>query len=94
MAEIITLTTPLAGAVTNDYRLVSLSLDIQAQSVQMVARSNLGAYVTRLVLDVEAVNLLKLLNTANLSVKSLQRRALEYMASKGDFIGTVNGTPD
>lgn len=94
MAEILTLATPVAGPTTNNYRLVSLSLDIQAQSVHMIAFSDTGAYVTRVVLGQEAVDLMRALNTANLATKSLQRRALEYMANKGDFTGSVSGTPD
>jgi hypothetical protein len=94
MAEILTLTTPVVGATTSTYKLVSLNLDIQAPSVQLIALSDSGRYTTRVVLGQAAIDLMHLLNTANLAVKSLQRRALEYMAAQGDFTGTVNGTPD
>lgn len=43
----------------------------------------------------EGQTLLSQLNNANLSVKSLQKRALEWCASKRpELAGNVSGTPD
>lgn len=43
----------------------------------------------------EAITLLKQLNVANLSVKSLERRCMEWVATKRpDLAGTITGTPD
>ena len=38
--------------------------------------------------------LMRALNKADLSVKSLQRRILERLALDGHLVGTVSGTPD
>lgn len=94
MAEILTLTAPIAGPTTTNYHLVSLNLDIQAQTVHLIAKSDTSTYVSRVVQGQPAIDLMHALNTANLTVKSLQRRALEYMAAQGDFTGTISGVPD
>lgn len=94
MAESLTLTTPIAQPSITAYHLIQLNMNIELQNVFMAARSDIGTVVTRSVDGAVAVNLMHTLNTANLSVKSLQRRALEYMAAQGDFAGSVSGTPD
>jgi hypothetical protein len=42
----------------------------------------------------EAVNMIKFLNTANLTTKSLHKRVLEKLSTDGVLPGTVTGTPD
>lgn len=94
MAEILTLSTPVTSPTITNYKLVALSFDIEAQSISMTAKSNTGSYLSRVINGAVAVTLMNQLNTANLSVKSLQRRVLEYMAMQGDFTGSVIGLPD
>ena len=60
----------------------------------MAAESNTGIVVERVERGDVAMSLMVALNKANLAIKSLERRVLEYMASKGDFAGSVSGTPD
>lgn len=41
-----------------------------------------------------ARTLMKALNTANLSIKSLHRRLMEWLIANRGYIGTIDGTPD
>jgi hypothetical protein len=42
----------------------------------------------------EATNLMKALNTANLTIKSLHRRVMEYLINNRGYAATVTGTPE
>ena len=42
----------------------------------------------------EATNLIKFLNTANLTTKSMHKRILEKLSNDGKLPGTVQGAPD
>lgn len=94
MAEILTLTIPVTGVTTTDYRIVRLDMNREEQRFFIVAKANTGKVVERLEIGQVALDLMIALNKANLTIKSLERRALEYMASKGDFAGTITGSPD
>ena len=41
-----------------------------------------------------ALNMMRALNIADLSAKSLHRRILERLAADGKLAGTISGTPD
>lgn len=92
--EQVTLATAVPRSSITTYKVAHLSLDVIGQVVEMTAISNVGTTVSRRVTGATAVSLMSQLNTANLSVKSLQKRVLEYMAAAGDFTGTISGTPD
>lgn len=53
-----------------------------------------GAYTYYEYKGTQAVNLIKTLNTANCSTKSMQKRVLEKLSADGLLPGTVTGTPD
>lgn len=92
--ESLTLTTPIVLGSITDYHIVRLDMNREEQRFLMVARANTGKVVERLEVGQVALDLMIALNKANLMTKSLERRALEYMQSKGDFAGTITGSPD
>jgi hypothetical protein len=98
MAEQLGLTTPeVTPQITNTgYRIAQIRLSIVpfAEVVILLIGDNGERVEVRTADDTEATQILQQLNTANLSVKSLQRRCLEWCASKlPRLAGTVSGTP-
>jgi hypothetical protein len=57
-------------------------------------RDNQNVTSTFRYVGLEAQNLIKFLNTANLSLKSLHKRILEKLSNDGYLPGTVTGAPD
>jgi hypothetical protein len=62
--------------------------------VEIRLRDNNGGMLTHRYLGDEAIVLIKSINTANLTTKSLQKRMLEKLSRDGVIPGTVTGTPD
>lgn len=98
MAEQLGLTTPeITPQITNaSYRIAHIGLSVlPVPEVYVLLVGDNGERIdVRTATDTEAQTLLQQLNTANLSVKSLQRRCLEWCASKlPRLAGTVSGTP-
>jgi small-conductance mechanosensitive channel len=98
MAEQLSLTTQevTPQVVNTAYRVAQIHLSVLP--VPMVIVQLFGDNGERIEVrtdtDTEAQQLLQQLNTANLNVKSLQRRCLEWCASKlPRLAGTVSGTP-
>lgn len=83
--------TPVQPPAITAYTLERLTLDWQNKVIDVVIRDNLGA--TQSFTYGDAANLMRALNTANLSVKSLYRRVLEKLIADGKIAGTVSGTP-
>lgn len=94
MAELIILTTPVTAPTITDYHVIRIDINRKDQRFLMAVESNTGKMVERMEVGQVALDLMIQLNKANLTIKSLERRVLEYMASKGDFTGSVTGTPD
>jgi len=92
--EILTLTTPVTPPTVTDYKVIRVDLNRKEQIFHVAAESNTGVIVERIERGDVAMSLMIALNKANLAVKSLERRVLEYMASRGDFAGSIAGTPD
>jgi len=92
--EILTLAAPVAPPTVTDYKVIRIDLNRKEQIFHMAAESNTGVIVERIERGDVAMSLMIALNKANLSIKSLERRVLEYMAGKGDFAGSVTGAPD
>jgi hypothetical protein len=98
MAETLGLTTPeVTPPITNaGYKIAAIHLLVVPTadvSVHLVG-DNGERIEVRTADTTEAQTLLQQLNTANLSTKSLQRRCLEWCASKlPKLAGTVTGTP-
>ena len=105
MAEVLDLNTPITKPSTTTWRVVGLNLSYEPNhstvGVHLLGSDGLRRsygytdYDENQVFTGTATALLSALNTANLSVKSLQKRVLERIAA--DFpvnAGTVSGTPD
>ena len=87
--------------VTTKYRVVALTLNLEAQvspdgpgQILIELRDNLAAKSSYSYVGPEAMSLIKFLNTANLSTKSMHKRILEKLAADGLLPGTVVGAPD
>lgn len=95
MPETLTFATPVTAPSKLTAKLIRLDLQAELQYVLIQARANTGEVVEWEERGAAATTLLSQLNTANLTLKSLQRRALEYLATKRpELAGTVSGTPD
>jgi len=95
MAESLTLSAPVTPPTLTEWRVVRMDLNREEQIVYLAVRSNTGARVERTERGQTALDLLIALNKANLTIKSLERRTLEYLQTKGDLpAGSVTGTPD
>jgi hypothetical protein len=103
--EQLDMTTPIPNPATTSWKLDMISIARTGKEVRMifcepsttpgVICKEGGKPVTCTVLGDEAVNLSKILNTANLTTNSLQKRALNYAQANGCLpAGTVTGTPD
>ena len=87
--------------VTNKYHVISLVLDTVSEAVlgepgliSITLRDNNGGYSYHSYLGDEATAMIKTLNTANLTTKSMHKRVLEKLSADGKLPGTVQGTPD
>jgi hypothetical protein len=94
MAELLTLTAPLVPPTRTTYKINRLVLDVVASVIQAYLGGSDGVEVLAEWTGAPAAALLTALNSANLSVKSLQRRVLEQAVTDGKLTaGTVSGTP-
>ena len=105
MAEEYTLTTPeTTPAIVNAaYKVVFLSFDwrvgdiritLVGQHTEVIYTGYGGPLATQAERD-KAIQMMRMLNTANLSVKSLHKRILEQLSKDGLIPpGTTTGTPD
>lgn len=94
MAEAITVTTPPAPAVSHDYQVVYLGLDWEDAQIAIKLRDTNGKKIGHNYRGATALTLMRALNTANLSLKSLHRRVLERLVADGVIGGTISGVPD
>jgi hypothetical protein len=105
MAEEYTLTTPeTTPAVTNAaYKVEMLHFDwvagtigvrLKGQNGELIHTGYGGPMATQAEKD-EAIQMMRSLNTANLTTKSLHKRVLERLSTDGKIPpGTTTGTPD
>jgi hypothetical protein len=98
VAEQLDLTSPVVipQRSTAAWAVLEIHLVRRPPAVSVLIESNLGERIeVRTSSEAEGLALLSQLNTANLTIKSLQKRALEWCATKlGALTGTVSGTPD
>jgi hypothetical protein len=100
--EELVLTDPVTETKTTDkFRVISILLDLEMQSmpgepgtVAIVCRDNNDAIYSHRYTGTTAINMIKQLNTANLTIKSLHKRVLEKLSADGILPGTVTGEPD
>ena len=57
-------------------------------------RDNLNVLSSYQYFGADATQMIKTLNTANLSTKSMHKRILEKLSNDGKLVGTVTGAPD
>lgn len=103
MAEELVLTAPIVQSkTTTKYQVVSVMLDMITIAavgdspglVAIVLRSDIGDMLHHTYTGAIAQTMIRTLNTANLTTKSLHKRILERLSADGIIPGTVTGTPD
>ena len=95
MPEVLTLTSTIVVPDRTTYRVVRLVLDWAAQVIQVHAVGSDGVDVLHEYRGTEAVSLMTVLNSANLSTSSLHKRVLQKLVTDGKLpAGTVSGTPE
>lgn len=82
--------------VTNKYHVISFLMDVVALDglVQIVLRDNNNELSNYSYQGAAATAMIKQLNTANLTTKSMHKRILEKLSNDGLLPGTVTGVPD
>jgi hypothetical protein len=88
--------------VSSTYRVMAITLNLEAVSpssgepgfVHIVLRDNLNAPFTHTYEGQVATDMIKALNKANLTTKSMHKRILEKLSTDGVLPGTVTGAPD
>jgi hypothetical protein len=88
--------------VTNKYHVVSFTMSMEAVMIPggepgLVAielRDNNNERSSYSYQGLEAETMIRTLNTANLSTKSMHKRILEKLSNDGKLPGTITGTPD
>lgn len=93
MSEQLDLTVPVQPPSTLTYRVTVLHLDWPNGVINVTLVDNNGVARTVTYTNAEATTLMGILNTANLSVKSLHKRILEKLVADGKLTGTISGTP-
>lgn len=95
MAESITYAAPIATpAITSGY-MIRILLEKEPWHMHLAQRVNTGEVISVERYGEEARVQIVALNTAPLQIKSLERRAMEYMATvRPELAGTVIGAPD
>lgn len=90
MAEIVT--TPLA-AQNKTYEVKEIYLNWDTQYIKIVLQDSNGARPAFEFSGDVSVNMMKILNTANLTNNSLHKRILTFLLSNGLIAGTISGVP-
>ena len=94
MAEILTLTTPIAQPSRTTYRVQRLTLDWDAAAIRIDLLGSDGVVVNASYDGAVALALMTTLNSANMSTTSLHKRILQKLQTDGILpAGTVSGTP-
>jgi hypothetical protein len=104
--EELTLTDPVVvpEKVTNKYRVASFTMNLEAVLdptkptekgyVSIELRDNHDATSFYQYTGNKATTMIKTLNTANLTTKSMHKRILEHLSKDGFLPGAVTGSPD
>ena len=94
MAEVITLTIPPVPAVDVPYRVSAILLDWDEAKIAIKLVGANGERIGHQYAGDTARTMMRALNTANLSTKSLHRRVIERLIADGVLSGAISGTPD
>lgn len=80
--------------VVKNYRIDKIILDWANSTIDVTLRDNLGGLLVCSYTGAVATNLMIVLNTVDLSVKSLHKRIMEKLLTDGKVpSGTITGTP-
>lgn len=98
MAEQITLISPIITqkSVTT-YKVARLILSVEDAHFILVVKNDLNEYIEASRQGTIAIDLMKILNKANNTIKSMEKRALEWLQTQPEgasLIGSITGTPD
>jgi hypothetical protein len=86
--------------VTAKYRVISLTMSLEGNpgaepgQILIMLRNEHNEPSNYSYSGAEATAMIKQLNTANLTTKSMHKRILEKLSNDGKLPGTVTGTPD
>jgi hypothetical protein len=103
MAEELELTDPVVipEKTTHKYRVITLTLSTELGAtpadpglIAILLRDNNGEPSNYQYTGQTAINMIKQLNTANLTTKSMHKRILEQLNKDGLLVGSVVGTPE
>lgn len=99
MSEQITLTVPavIPEKITTSYKIIRLLLEIEDKHFILAVRSSQGEVIEVSRQGTVAIDLMRVLNKSNNTVKSMERRALEWLQTQPEgslLIGSITGTPD
>ena len=89
MAEKLTLTTPVV-----DHEIIGLQMSWTLQQVVIVWKNSLGHAHSLLIQGPPAVTMMRQINKADFTTKSLQRQLMEKLVTDGVLVGTISGTPE
>lgn len=97
--EQLALAAPLVTSLTlSEYRVAGLFLGWADKRISIHLIGTNGERREEIIEDTPsdpvATNLMKALNTMDLSVKSLHRRILEWLINNRGYVATVTGLPD
>lgn len=92
--EQLDLTVPIAGPTISTYKIIELRMNWPNGEIDVTLADELGKTIFCQYRGAEAIALMLVLNTANLSVKSLHKRTMEKLQADGKLpTGTISGTP-
>lgn len=99
MAEQIILTTPTTtpSSSTTSFKVARLLLNPEQALIVIVVRGTRGEIIEATREGSVATNLMQILNKANGTIKSLEKRAMEWLQTQPEgalLQGTITGTPD
>lgn len=94
--EALTLSTPevVPAITTTEYRVSRIMLDPDGAEISIHYRGTNGERRELRYSGADATTKMRALNKANLSLKSLNTRLLELLATDGKRAGSVTGDPD
>jgi hypothetical protein len=96
MEELVLTDPVVTQKTTAKYHVISFTMDMVTFNgfVGIILRDNNNEQLNFSYKGVEATTMIKQLNTANLSTKSMHKRILEKLSNDGLLPGTVTGVPD
>jgi hypothetical protein len=94
VAELLTLTSPIVRPSITTYRVDSLNLHLSGEKYTVGFLGTNGETLSYSVVGSTAKSRMVALNKVNLSVKSLERRILEFAVTDGILAGAISGSPD